>query len=76
MLYHAEEGDVRLVRRVEVNNFVTGSLQVFCDGAWGAVCTSNFDDLDARVACRQLGFVSGLFNEVRRRFDLGFQAPV
>ena len=54
-----EEGAVRLVSRVDVNGFATGALQVFCEGAWGAVCTSNFDDTDALVACRQLGFTAG-----------------
>ena len=51
---------MRLVSRVDVNGFATGTLQVFCEGAWGAVCTSNFDDQDANVACRQLGFASGV----------------
>ena len=46
--------------RVDVNGFATGAVQVFCEGAWGAVCTSNFDDTDAAVACRQLGFSAGL----------------
>ena len=46
--------------RVDVNGFATGAVQVFCEGAWGAVCTSNFDDIDAAVACRQLGFSAGL----------------
>ena len=55
-----EEGAVRLVSRVDVNGFATGALQVFSEGAWGAVCTTNFDDRDAVVACRQLGFTGGL----------------
>eukprot|EP00892_Ulva_mutabilis_P007290 jgi/Ulvmu1/4933/UM204_0005.1 len=56
----AEEGGARLVSRVDVNGYATGFVQVFCDGAWGGVCTSNFDDLDAAVACRQLGFTAGV----------------
>ena len=51
---------IRLVDRVDVNGYVTGTLQVFCDGAWGAVCSSSFDGRDAQVACRQLGFNRGL----------------
>ena len=50
---------MRLVNEVDVNGYATGALQVFCDGAWGAVCTSNFEDVDALVACRQLGFTTG-----------------
>ena len=45
--------------RVNVNGFAFGGLQIFCKGAWGTVCTSNFDDRDALVACRQLGFTTG-----------------
>ena len=55
-----EEGALRLVSRVDVNGFATGAVQVFMDGAWGAVCTAGFDDVDAAVACRQLGFTAGL----------------
>ena len=51
---------MRLVSRVDVNGFATGALQVFSEGAWGAVCFTNFDDTDATVACRQLGFTGGL----------------
>lgn len=54
------EGVVRLVERVTVNGYTTGALQVFCEGEWGGVCITNFDDADALVACRQLGFDSGV----------------
>ena len=54
------EGAVRLVSRVDVNGYATGALQVFCEGAWGAVCNSGFDDNDALVACRQLGLTTGV----------------
>ena len=55
----AEEGDLRIVNRVDVNGFVTGALQVFLNGAFGAVCSKAFDAVDADVACRQMGFVGG-----------------
>eukprot|EP00892_Ulva_mutabilis_P011614 jgi/Ulvmu1/8825/UM049_0005.1 len=55
-----EEGAARLVSRVDVNGYATGALQVFCEGAWGAVCSAGFDDVDAAVACRQLGFIGGV----------------
>ena len=58
--FTGSEGMVRLVDRVDVNGFATGTLQVFYEGAWGAVCTTNFDNRNARVACRQLGFDSGI----------------
>lgn len=55
----AEEGDVRLVSEETVSGATTGVLQLFCDGAWGAVCNANFGNRDAIVACRQLGFAAG-----------------
>ena len=55
-----EEGAARLVSRVDVNGFATGAVQVFCEGAWGTVCNSRFGERDAAVACRQLGFSTGL----------------
>lgn len=58
---HAEEGDVRVVDEVAVNGFVTGALQVFQGGRYGAVCSTGFDDADAAVACRQLGFPGAAF---------------
>ena len=33
-----------------------GPLLVYQDGAWGYVCDYEFDDDDAQVACRQLGY--------------------
>lgn len=54
-----EEGDLRLVDRVDINGFATGALQVFLDGAFGAVCGVSFGPKEADVACRQLGFVGG-----------------
>lgn len=56
---NAEEGDLRLADRIDINGFATGALQIFHDGAFGAVCGNNFGPPDASVACRQLGFAGG-----------------
>ena len=56
---HTEEGDLRLVDRVDINGFATGALQVFIEGAFGAVCNTLFGPPDAEVACRQMGFTGG-----------------
>eukprot|EP00892_Ulva_mutabilis_P007276 jgi/Ulvmu1/4920/UM202_0005.1 len=56
----AEEGDLRLAGRLDINGYATGALQVFHDGAFGAVCGNTFDEVDAEVACRQLGFSGGV----------------
>ena len=36
-----------------------GRLEVWRDGEWGTVCANGFDDNDARVVCRTLGFSGG-----------------
>lgn len=51
---------MRLASRVDINGFATGALQVSIGGSFGAVCTQAFDNTDAGVACRELGFVGGL----------------
>ena len=53
------EGDLRLVRREDGNGFATGALQIFHDGAFGAICSNSFNEIAADVACRQLGFLGG-----------------
>eukprot|EP00892_Ulva_mutabilis_P004917 jgi/Ulvmu1/2798/UM141_0005.1 len=55
----AEEGDLRLLEQVTIENWITGELQVFFEGSWSQVCATNFDDHDAAVACRHLGFGAG-----------------
>ena len=56
-----EEGGLTLVGRVDVNGFATGALQVYMDGAYGAVCSTFFSPEDADVACQQMGFVGGTY---------------
>ena len=53
---------MRLVDKYGNTGGSSGRLEVFLNGHWGTVCfakpdhVSVFDDNDANVACRQLGY--------------------
>ncbi|XP_063406061.1 neurotrypsin-like [Mytilus trossulus] len=46
-----------------------GRLEIFHHGEWGTVCDDHFDNVDAIVACRQLGYCSGLMHPANRIRD-------
>ena len=50
-------GDVRLIDSFGSTDTRIGRLEVYYNGQWGTVCQDNFGINDARVACRQLGFL-------------------
>ena len=50
------DGDVRLSRGDNSNSPYDGIVQVYNDGNWGGVCSSNFAIEEATVVCRALGY--------------------
>ncbi len=49
------------VRLTEGDTFGSGSVEVWSDlsGVWGSVCGVGWDERDANIVCRQLGFPDG-----------------
>jgi deleted-in-malignant-brain-tumors protein 1 len=53
----ALEGNIRLVNGASLDD-KQGRLEIYHNGYWGTVCGEGFDDTDAQVVCRQLGYSS------------------
>lgn len=49
------DGDIRLSAG---RNGAEGRLEICSSGSWGTICDDFFGNVDAQVACNQLGFGS------------------
>ena len=49
------DGALRLSSSVSASS---GRVEVYYNGVWGTVCDDFFGQVDADVACQQLGFAS------------------
>ncbi|CAH1247157.1 PRSS12 [Branchiostoma lanceolatum] len=62
---------VPTIRLVGGTNSREGRVEVFLDGRWGTVCDDSWDERDAQVACRQLGFSGDVRAWARAHFGEG-----
>ena len=52
MAVPCNDRDIRLVTTYPQ----TGRIEVCLNNSWGTICTNTWDNRDASVACRQLGY--------------------
>ena len=67
---HAEDAGVRCegrtnlcdyegaIRVGDASSVMQGAVEVCINGTWGGICSEDWDNRDASVVCRQLGFSS------------------
>ena len=48
-------GDIRLKNG---NTEYEGRVEMCYSGVWGSICPSSWDSNDAKVVCRQLGYIT------------------
>ncbi len=48
------DGEIRLIS--SDNSLQEGRVEICHNSTWGVVCSDYWDDNDANVACRQLGY--------------------
>lgn len=51
------DGEVRLVDGENTTSLYSGQLEIFMEEEWGTVCDYGWDYQDAKVLCRQLGYL-------------------
>ena len=51
------DGEIKIIPYSSYSKLI-GRLEVCVNGAWGVICRDFFDNNDAAVACKQLGYSS------------------
>ena len=51
-------------------NYTQGVIEVSHNGAWGAICDTNFNNNNAYVLCRMMGYESGAYNATYKQSNV------
>ena len=55
--YHLSDYTLQIFSETDLQN--TGRLQIQFNEMWGRICSDQWTDLDALVACKTLGYTNG-----------------
>ena len=67
-MYGYPNADIRLVGNVDEHE---GTVEIMYQGTWGTICDDGWDDNDATVVCRELGFLNGIATRPLFEFNSG-----
>ena len=62
-----DEGSFRLANGVIENE---GEIEVCINGVWGSICADEWDETDAYVICKQLGYIDAGDNCVAQMLQI------
>ena len=68
IIYEYADADIRLIGN---GNEYEGTVEIMYQGIWGTICDDGWDNNDATVVCRELGFLNGVATQPLFQFNRG-----